>query len=658
MDTNVIASIKALGLDMIAEAGSGHPGIVLGAAPILYTLYSKHMHISFSDPKWMNRDRFVLSAGHGSALLYATLFMAGFAYTVEDLKRFRKLGSITPGHPEYNVDKGIEATTGPLGQGLAMGIGMALGEKMLADTFTFGKTPKGSTTSLFDYRVYVLCTDGDLMEGISTEAASLAGTLQLDNLIVLYDCNGISLDGKTDMTFTENILQKFAAMQWYTDEVKNGTSVEAIDKAICKAKRSGKPALIKIHTTIGKDSLLQGTNAVHGKPLTEEDMDQIKHKLQVPTAPFHINEQVKENFHNHIMQNTSNIYEAYHERYERYKKENGDSQLQAMEKNYGLDISTLSFQMKEGGKEALRTSNGKIMQTLARHIPYLVGGSADLGSSTMTILEGLGDVKKGNFAGRNVWFGVREHAMGAILNGLSVSHFKVFGSTFLAFADYMKPAIRLSALMKQPVHYIFTHDAVGIGEDGPTHEPIEQLAMLRSTPNLDVFRPCDTKETIGSWRCMLKSSTTPSALILSRQEVPMLENSGVESVARGAYILYGEDENPQIILVATGTDVFTAVHLAEQWKSAKGWRTRVVSMPCKEIYERESTAYKEVLFPRNIHTFVIEAGSSYGWEGIATDADHLITVNHFGASGHKSDVLKYCNFSFEQIKSRIESVLK
>lgn len=645
---------------MIGTAGSGHPGIVLGAAPILYTLYSRHINYSFTDKNWLNRDRFVLSAGHGSALLYATLYMAGFDYKIEDLKRFRKFGSITPGHPEYGICPGVEATTGPLGQGLAMAVGMALGEKILEDMFRFSKTSTAfSNQSLFDYYTYVLCGEGDLMEGIGYEASSLAGTLGLSKLIILYDANQITLDGAAQASFTENVMGRFAAMGFYTIEVGKGDSIEAIDKAIIKAKKSGKPSFIKINTTIGKGSLLEGTNTVHGKPLTEEDTAQLKKKLGLMGSPFYVGEQIRENFHNRIVGRGSQKYEEYSKKLELYKKEGENAEaLSLFIEDRPLDISPIPYDFQNVKKEPTRVSSGKILNTLARYVPNLVGGSADLSSSTMTYLQDYPAIQKGNFNGKNIWFGVREHAMGAILNGLSLTHFKVFGSTFLAFADYMKPAIRLSALMKRPVHYIFTHDSIYVGEDGPTHEPIEQLAMLRSTPNLSVFRPCDARETLGCYRCMLKSSSTPSALILTRQDVPLLATSSTEEVARGAYIVRSEQKQLHAIFVATGSEVPVAIHLADEFAREIGLDIRVVSMPCKELYEEQSMAFKQTLLPRTVHTFVMEAGSSYGWGTIATDANHLLTIDQFGASGNKNDVLNSCHFSFEQWKQKVENVLQ
>ncbi|MDD3341421.1 MAG: transketolase [Bacilli bacterium] len=660
MDTNIIANIKSLGIDMIEESGSGHPGIVLGAAPIIYTVYSKHLHYNFTDKNWLNRDRFVLSAGHGSALLYATLYMAGFDYKVEDLKQFRKFGSITPGHPEYNVAKGVEATTGPLGQGLAMGVGMALGEKILEDMFRMPKTSSiDPNQSIFDYYTYVLCGDGDLMEGVSYEASSLAGTLGLSKLIILYDANETTLDGTASKSFTENVLARFSAMGFYTAEVKNGDRVEAIDKAVLKAKRSGRPSFIKIHTKIGKDSLLEGDHAVHGKPLTEEDREQTKKKLGINNTPFYVNEQVRENFHSVLVAKGAKKYEEFAKKIEQYRKEvASDKNLEMLLKDQPLDISAIPYELGTIEKEATRISSSKILNTLARYIPHLIGGSADLSSSTMTYLKDYKDIQKNDYEGKNIWFGVREHAMGAILNGLSLSHLKVFGSTFLAFADYMKPAIRLSALMKRPVNYIFTHDSIYVGEDGPTHEPIEQLAMLRATPNLHVFRPADAKETLGCYQCMLKSSTTPNALILSRQDLPVLKTSKSKEVAQGAYIVREEQKQLHAIFIATGSEVSTAIHLADKFAREIGLDIRVVSMPCKELYEKQSLAFKQTLLPKNVHTFVMEAGSSFGWGTLATSAAHLLTVDQFGASGNKNDVLEKCQFSFEQLKQKVENVLQ
>ncbi|MDD2435310.1 MAG: transketolase [Bacilli bacterium] len=659
MENKIINNIKSLGIDMISEAGSGHPGIVLGAAPIIYTLYSRHMNVSLNDPNWVNRDRFVMSAGHGSALLYATLFMAGFDIKLDDLRKFRRSGSNTPGHPEVGVTPGVDMTTGPLGQGFASAVGMALGEKILEERTNFPK--KGKDISLINYNVYCLVSDGDLMEGISYEAASLAGTLNLDNLIVLYDSNNISLDGDTSNTFIENVCGRFEAMGWYTDTVKSVNNVYEIDKAIDKAKKAGKPALIEFKTIIGEGSFLAGTNEVHGKVLEKEDVENIKRKLGIPNETFYYENDAMNVFKNMIIERGSRNYEIWSRKYDDYINEvlGGDkSKINYLfnSKMY-FDLAAEDWQFETDVKEATRVSNGYIMNKIAALIPNFVGGSADLSSSTKTYLREYGDITDNHFEGRNIWFGVREHAMGAILNGLALTNLRVFGSTFLSFADYLKPAMRMSALMSLPVSYIFTHDSINIGQDGPTHQPIEQLAMLRSTPNLLVYRPADAREVVGCWNCMINMNLT-SSLILSRNEVPLLQNSSINNVVKGAYVVRQETSRLRGVIIATGSEVNTAINVANSLMREKNMDIRVVSMPCMELFLVQDEEYRNEILPIGVKVIVIEAGSSFGWDQFVYNRNYLITVDHFGISGTKDEVLKYCDFDFETIKSKVEGLLK
>lgn len=647
MDNQCINNIKSLAIDMINAAGSGHPGIALGAAPIIYTVYSRHLVTSYISDDFENRDRFILSAGHGSALLYATYFMAGFEYDIEDLKKFRQFGSKTPGHPEYRVCPRVETTTGPLGQGFANAVGMAIGLKIKNDNYK-----AVMKKDLYDSKVYVLCGDGDLMEGISYEAASLAGNLELNNLIVLYDSNKISLDGKTDITFTEDVIKRFDSMGWFTIEVKNGNNVQAIDKAIIKAKKQKKPVFIKVNTKIGKDSLLEGTNTVHGKPLTEEDITQLKAKLKIPNEKFYYDQKARVYFRNKIIERSSDKIEKFHNDYNEYVKVVG----RVINENTVI-LNDEDFEITIGKKEATRVSNSKVMQFIADNLVNFIGGSADLASSTMVDLKNHNKINKLNFNGKNICFGVREHAMGAILNGLALSNFKVFGSTFLVFSDYLKPAIRLSALMKLPVNYIFTHDSITVGEDGATHQPIEQIAMLRSIPNLYVFRPCDIKEVIGSWQVMLNSKRHPNALILSRGECETLKNSSSSKVKQGAYIIRNEKEKLDGIIIATGSEVETALDVANALYIEKKVDFRVVSMPCVELFEVQDIKYKNSVLNENVKTFTLEAGSSYGLGKYATKPSYNISIDNFGLSGKKEDVIKYFNFSKQQIAKKIETLL-
>ena len=661
MDNEIINNIKTLALDMIENAGSGHTGIVLGAAPIIYTLYSRHLNINLNDPSWINRDRFILSAGHGSALLYACLYMAGYNITLDDLKNFRKIDSKTPGHPEYGVTPGVEVTTGPLGQGLATAVGMALGEKILGDKYVIPKKSVLTISNhLIDYNVYVLCGDGDLMEGISYEAASFAGTLKLNNLIVLYDSNNVSLDNTTDVTFNENVMDRFKALGWNTIKVKNGNSVSAIDRAIRRAKNSSKPTLIEIKTIIGYGSNKAGTNEAHGKAIDKFELAKIKQDFNMPNEMFYINEKAKEEFKKMISAHSSSKYNLWANNYDNYVKTYLGGEYEKL--NYLFDrvgrynLLDFNWDFERDMKEELRITNQTVMNKISKIVPNFIGGSADLGSSTMAVLSDSNNIVSNNYNGKNICFGVREHAMGAILNGLSLSKFKVFGSTFLAFSDYLKPSIRMSALMNLPVTYIFTHDSVSIGQDGPTHEPVEQLTMLRATPNLCVYRPADAKELVGCWNEILNAKN-PSALIISKQELSLLPTTNAKYVNFGAYIAYQPIDTFNVIIVATGSEVHTAIHLANDLWNEKKISVRVVSMPCMELYLKQNKEYQKKLLPRNIVTFVIEAGSGLSWGRFIYDESYLITIDKFGKSGKSNDVLKSLEFDYQSIKMHIMSKL-
>lgn len=653
MDNKTISNIKSLGIDMIDQAGSGHPGIVLGAAPLIYTVYARHMNINTVDPTWICRDRFVLSAGHGSAMLYATLYLAGFNISLDDLKNFRRVGYKTPGHPEFEHTPGVDMTTGPLGQGIASAVGMAIGEKILENKF---KLSDGKP--LINYNVYALVGDGDLMEGVSYEACSLAGTLNLDNLIVLYDSNNISLDGDTSNTFTENVIERFNAMGWHTEKVLNGTNVEDIDKAINRSKKSGKPSLIEVKTIIGNGSVNAGKNIVHGKCLSKEDIRSVKRGLDIKDEPFYVDVNNMNKFRNQIVERSARKYELWARNYREFMNNSNEDVIEVFNSFFNpkkIDIINTDFNLDKGIKEATRVTNGKIMTTISKNIHNFIGGSADLSSSTNTYLKDMQDIKDNHYFGKNIWFGVREHSMGSILNGLALSGFKPFGSTFLTFSDYMKPAIRLSALMNLPVNYIFTHDSINIGPDGPTHQPIEQLAMLRSTPNLMVFRPADANELIGCWDVMLNSSG-PNALVLSRQDVRTLPSTVPEYVKYGAYPVRKERKQLHGIIIATGTEVFTSLLIAEQLYNEIGLDLRVISMPCQELFLMQQERFKNSLIPGGIKTIVVEAGSSFGWYRFVINEKYLMTIDKFGISGTKGEVENYCNFTFEQIKERIRKL--
>lgn len=658
MDNQIINNIKTLGIDMISEAKSGHPGIVLGAAPILYTLYAKHININISDPNWFNRDRFVMSAGHGSALLYATLFMAGYL-TLNDLKNFRKLNSKTPGHPEYGITPGVDISTGPLGQGFATAVGMALASKKLNQELKFPKKSfLEAEESLIDHKVYVLCSDGDIMEGITSEAASIAGNLKLNNLIVLYDSNNISLDGNTDNTLKENVLDKFKAMNWNTIYVKNGNDVKSIDHAISNAKKSSKPTIIEFKTIIGLGSELENSNLVHGKPLSNIDVERLRIKLNIPNTSFYVNNDAKEYFQKQIAIRSSESYNVWSNHYNRFM-ENGQKEKYnfLFKKEEVFNILSYDFRLETDLKEATRVTNQKVMKIIASNLYNFIGGSADLATATYTYLEDFGNITDIDYSGRNILFGVREQAMGAILNGISTYHYHVFGSTFLSFSDYLKPSIRMSALMSLPVTYIFTHDSINIGQDGPTHQPIEQLASLRTIPNLNVYRPCDANELIGSWNQILNSNH-PNCLILSKIDVPILNESRKDLVQKGAYIIKQEEQRLSAIIIATGTEVHTAIHIARELKQKYQIDLRIVSMPCMEEFLNQPKEYQEEILPTGYKKIVIEAGSPFGWEKFVYNDKYLICLNQFGKSGSKDEVLKEMNFDYESIKNRILEILK
>ena len=661
MDREIINNLKTLSLDMINRAGSGHSGIVMSAAPLIYTIYAKHMNINPRDPNWMNRDRFVMSAGHGSALLYATLHMAGMNITSEDLENFRRYGYKTPGHPELGVTPGVDVSTGPLGQGIATAVGLALGEKMLEARFKIGEE---KPRNLFNYRVYALVGDGDLMEGVAYEAASFAANHGLNNLIVLYDSNNVTLDGNKKITFTENVSERFRAMGWHVEFVKDGNSVSEINEAINKCKQAVRPGFIQVVTTIAQDTELAGDHKSHGYVFNVDEIKKIKAKLGVTDEPFYVSELAANAFKESIRNRSNKKYEQWAVDYKDYVNSRKDfdiSELKAIfDENINLTLNqdVLKYIRYSGEKQSMRETNHQIMQFIAERLSNFVGGGADVASSTKTFIADSKAVNYQDFSGRNINFGVREHAMGAMLNGLALTGFKAFGSTFLAFSDYMKPAMRMSAMMHLPVTYIFTHDSINIGPDGPSHQPIEQLAMLRATPNLMVFRPADAKELIGCWNKILHDYKSPAALVISRSEVSLLENSSIEETEKGAYIIRRERENLHGIIIATGTEVQTAVFIAEELYAQEKLDIRVVSMPVLEEFVKQPEQYKEALLPMGVKRIVIESGTSYGWHQFVYNSKYLITLDSYGVSGTRDEVLSYCDFMYTDIKERILKLLK
>ncbi len=646
-ETKIVDQIRCLGIDMIDKAKSGHPGIVLGAAPIIYTLYAHHLNFDPKHPEYFNRDRFVMSAGHGSALLYATLHMAGFDIGLNDLKEFRQIDSITPGHPEYRVTPGVDCTTGPLGQGIATAVGMAMAEANLRERY-----------KIIDYYTYVLCGDGDLMEGISYEAASLAGTLGLNKLIVLYDSNNVCLDGKTSDSFTDNVSMRFVAQGWNAITVEEGDNIEIISKAIETAKKStDRPTIIEIKTTIGKYSELEGTNKVHGSPLKKEDITKIKDKLGFRDIPFAVSQNSMDDMQNFISERCEGLNDSFLEKVESLDEKAKEELNYFMNDNKSIEVKDLFYDLPEDKKESPRDASSKILNAIVKERPYLFGGSADLFGANKTYIKDAGNFQRDNYLGKNIYFGVREHAMGAILNGLALCGFRPYGSTLLSFSDYLKPALRLAAMMDLANIYVFTHDSIGVGEDGPTHQPIEQLLMLRSLPNLDVFRPADTNEVIGSYKAIFHKEHGPSAIALARNVLPILEETKANEVEKGGYVVLDTIDKPNGIVITCGEELHLVLEAVKNLKT-KGVNIRVVSMPNLERFLAQDDEYKESVLPVEIRKIVVEASSSFSWNRLVYNSKYLITLDEFGASGPATDVYKKFGFDVESLEEKIDNLLK
>lgn len=653
---HALNSLRILSIDMISYAKSGHPGICLGAAPILYALYANQLQINPADPNWPNRDRFVMSAGHGSALLYATLFMSGYDLSIDDLVEFRRINSKTPGHPEYGVTPGVEVSTGPLGQGLANAVGMAISGKYLGALIE-EELPK---QKLINYNVFCLVGDGDLMEGVAEEAASLAGNLALDNLIVLYDSNDITLDGPLNKTSKDNIIQKYINMGWEVDFVAEGNEVREIEKAIERAKINKKPTLIEVKTVIGRGSVNEGKNLVHGKPLSPEDLANVRKKYGIETNTLEVTEDAVNYIRKNIASRMAGKYDAWQQDIQRTKEIIDSPRLHTildfvLNGTDPLNFNSANFKIQNDYNEELRESNSKIMNIVSERSLFFLGGSADLSSSCHTSLYKEIENTKKERTGRNISFGVREHAMGAILNGMALSGLRVYGSTFLAFADYLKPALRMTAQMNLPIVYIFTHDSVSIGQDGPSHQPIEQLAMLRTTPNLVVLRPADINEVIGSWDFVVNNKR-PVAIVLSKDEAHILAGTSGESVKYGAYIVKQESSQLDAVLVSTGIDL-TNTYLAAEELRRKGIDTRVVSMPSVELFLSQPEEYQNQVIPPNAKVITVEASSTLPWYRFASK-NCAIGIDEFGVSGKKEDVLQKLGFDYASILTKIENNIR
>lgn len=669
LQTLSINTIRTLAIDAVQKANSGHPGAPMALAPAAYCLWQQFLRYDPANPVWPNRDRFVLSNGHASMLLYATLFLAGvrginpeyetrgdFAVTLDDIENFRQLGSRTPGHPEYRMTAGVETTTGPLGQGIGNSVGMAIASQWLAAHFN------RPGFNVFDYNIYAFCGDGDLMEGVGSEAASLAGHLKLPNLCWIYDNNHVTLDGPASVSFTEDVGERFRGYGWNVTEVRDANDLDAFAGA-CEnfLGTKDRPTLIVLDSHIGYGSPhKQDTNAAHGEPLGEDEVRLVKKNYGWPEdAHFLVPDGVREHFQEGIGKRGHGLWETWSKMFSQYKSQYPDlaeqiDLMQQRELPAGWDKNLPTFPADAKGL-ATRESSGKVENVIGQNVPWLVGGSADLATSDRTRLkfDGAGDFQPGSYGGRNLHFGVREHGMAAALNGMAVSKLRPFGGTFLNFSDYMKPSVRLAALMEIPVIFVYTHDSIALGEDGPTHQPIEQLASLRAVPHLVLLRPADANEVVEAWKVIMQLRDAPVALVLTRQALPTLDRSKyapASGVAKGAYVLAdAPDGKPEVILMGSGSEISLCVNAYEQLK-AEGIKARVVSMTCWSIFEKQSDEYKKnVLLPGVKARVSVEAGATLGWERYVGPTGIMIGMHGFGASAPAKDVLKKFGFTTEAV---------
>lgn len=653
---NTIANtVRGLAADAVEKAKSGHPGMPLGCAEIGAVLYSDVLKHDPTQPQWPDRDRFVLSAGHGSMFLYAFLHLTGYDLPMSELENFRQLGSRTPGHPEYGITPGIETTTGPLGQGISNAVGLALAEEMLAARFN----RPGHT--IVDHYTYVIAGDGDLMEGVSAEASSLAGHLGLGKLIVVFDSNRISIEGDTGLAFTESVADRYRAYDWQVLEI-DGHNLEEIAEALARAKAErSRPSLIVAKTAIGRHSPNEGSEKVHGAPLGAENVQAMKKALGLPEQDFHVPEAVYEFYaeRRRVWQSAREDWEA---RFEAWSQAYPELR-QAWDEAHGEIAADLAEQIppfKVGSAAATRQDGNAVLQHIARLVPHLVGGSADLAPSTLTLIDGADSIGRGEFNGRNLHFGVREHAMGSIVNGL-VLHggLRPYCATFLVFADYMRPPIRLAALMNQPAIYVFTHDSIYVGEDGPTHQPIEQLESLRIIPNMRVFRPADGEEVRYAWAEAVRRTDGPTAVVLTRQKLPVLERSTPASgTVRGGYVAKEAAEGaPQLVLVATGSEVSLCYEAAELL-AEQGIQARVVSVPSRELFLAQDTAYRDAVLPPGVPRVIVEVGVSTGWHALAQPGDRLYCLDRFGESAPGDVVAAHLGFTPDQVAAAAAELLR
>ncbi len=652
LDQTTINTLRALCMDAVQKANSGHPGAPMGLAPVAYVLFKRFLKHNPKNPAWIDRDRFVLSGGHVSSLLYSLLYLFGYGLELEDLQNFRQWGSKTPGHPEYKDTPGVETTTGPLGQGIANAVGMAIAERHLAARFNQpGK-------ELIDHHTYVMCGDGDLMEGVAQEAVSLAGHLGLGKLILIYDDNAITIEGRTDISFTENVRTKFESMNWHVVEVDDGNDLEEIQKALQAGKDAvARPTLVKVTTHIAYGSPgKQDSPDAHGSPLGEEEIRLVKEFYGVPVdKTFYVPEEVLTESRKALLfgQGFENSWQEIFNAYKTEHPELASLFVDAISGflTTGWDAGIPRFRAEEGAV-ATRAASGKVLNAIAERLPVLMGGSADLAPSNKTYLNNSGDFQKNSWEGRNIRFGVREHAMAAIMSGMYLhSGVRPYGGTFLVFADYMRPAIRLASLMKLPVIYVFTHDSVAVGEDGPTHQPVEHLASLRAIPGLQVIRPADANETALAWKQALTTMDAPTALLLSRQKLPILDLSSKEGEFHcGAYTLKDAGPKADMILIASGSEVHLCVAAAKTLEQDHGIKASVVSMPSWELFDRSPAPYRERILPAAVtRRMAVEAGISMGWHKYVGQKGKIIGIDRFGASAPGSTVLKEYGFSVENI---------
>ena len=654
-----VNAIRVLSADAIQKANSGHPGLPLGTAPVAYELFAKHMNYNPHNPDWVNRDRFVLSGGHGSMLLYSLFHLFGIGnLSLEEVKNFRQFGSLTPGHPEYGHTVGVEATTGPLGQGMAMAVGMAMAEAHLSSVFNKEGFP------VVDHYTYVLGGDGCMMEGISSECFSLAGTLGLSKLIVFYDSNNISIEGSTDIAFTEDVVTRFKAFGFQTIEVEDGNDLEAIGKAIEEAKADKtRPSLIKVNTLIGYGCpAKQGKASAHGEPLGVDNVAALKENINWPCkGDFEVPKEVYDHY-KELADNMAKAEDKWNELFAAYVEKYPE--MKELWDNYfdGYDMSDLfnsdEYWAKGDKPEATRSTSGTILNMIKKAMPNLIGGSADLAPSNKTNMKDAGDFSKDNYAGTNLHFGVREQAMAAIGNGLALhGGLKAFVATFFVFSDYVKPMARLSALMKLPLTYVFTHDSIGVGEDGPTHEPVEQLAAFRSLPDFTVFRPCDRTETAAAWMYAVENECGPTGLVLTRQNLPQIEGSSKDALKGGYVIAESEKAVPDAIIIASGSEVSLAINAKEELKKS-GIDVRVVSMPSMELFDKQSAEYKESVLPNGGRKRVaVEALSDFGWYKYVGLDGRVIAMEGFGASGPAATLFEHFGFTVDNVVKTVKEVV-